>query len=62
MRIGEKTGHSELGRLGPYFIMITQKIISKSWEKIGHGAEAGLGLAGGKGHGSEPEIRVKATT
>lgn len=45
----------ELGRLGAYFIMITQKIISKSWKKIGDG----LGLAGGKGHESESGMCVK---
>lgn len=39
--------------------MITQKIISKLWKKIGDGAEAGLGLAGGKGHESESGICVK---
>lgn len=47
----------ELGRLGRRGTgrLITQKIISKSWKKIGDG----LGLAGGKGHESESGICVK---
>lgn len=45
--------------MGAYPPIITYKIISKLWKKIGDRVNAGLGLGGWEGYGSKSGIWVK---